>query len=348
MSWGVYQSCLICVLSYYSFTSYEHPWLAVRPALLTAAVAFLVLGGYVFLQVRDTDAFPKFLHSPISLPVFAQLQSWLQINPSTQPSGWVDPPLKGTACGVTVAMEAVIMLLAGVALFPGKKPFRIAAGILCILLLAVLTISLCRAAWIVMGIGMMLLLIWRSRWLLFVAPSLLGIAFWSVTSKTNYSVSEAWETATDAGGKMVLWKAAGRLVADHPLLGVGLGNYALPYCENAYLRFYLDFGLLGAVAGVAAAIVFLWVAYRIGRHSANAWKGVAVGSCMAVVVCAIYSITESAPACIVAAGLDRDYYVVSPMFPVLGAVLVIAYRGCTYQRLETAPEKDECQAEVMP
>ena len=223
------------------------------------------------------------------------------------------------------------MLLAGVALFPGRKAFRIAAGILAILLLGVLTISLCRAAWIVMGIGMILLLVWRSRWLLLTLPAWLGIGYWSITAKTGYSLAQVWEAATAAGGKMVLWKGAASMVAAHPLVGVGLGNYALPYCENAYLRFYLDFGLLGAVALMTAAIVCVRMAFRISNSSPSPWHGIAVGACMAVVVGAIYSISESAPACILAAGVDRDYYAISPLFALLAAVLVVAYRGLNGQ-----------------
>lgn len=71
--------------------------------------------------------------------------------------------------------------------------------------------------------------------------------------------------------RLMIWKAAGRMLSDHPMLGIGLGRfqetyleyqrYFLPYLEwavptphNLILMFWLSLGLLGA----AGFVLMLW------------------------------------------------------------------------------------------
>ena len=321
LSWDVYQTCLVCVLFYYSFTNYDRPRLLMKWGLLVAAVAVLVLGGYVFLQV------------PTSLPLFSQLQTWLNPNPPPSPTGWIKPPLSPSASGATVGVEVVTVLLAGVALFPGRKRMRIGAAILTVLLLGVLVISTSRATWLVLAVGMLFLLGWRSRWLLLSIPAWVGVVWWSLTARLGYGWDRAWEVLSTLGGRTTeRWPVVADAIADHPLSGGGLGGYALPYSHNAYLQFYLDFGLLGAVALIVAAAIFLRMAFQMRnkpRH--HPWLGITVGAWVAILLGAVYSVIETAPACVLAMGEDSYYYAISPLFAILGAALVVTYRSLAGQ-----------------
>jgi len=97
--------------------------------------------------------------------------------------------------------------------------------------------------------------------------------------------------------RMAHWQAALGMWADHPWLGVGIGNYEIAYAEyalpqwslplghahNYYLNIAAEAGLIGLLAYLAlwgAALLLCWSTVRHGRH----WSwGVALGA-MGVVV----------------------------------------------------------------
>jgi O-antigen ligase len=342
LSWNVYQTLLISVLFYYFFINYDHPRILITSGLLIAALALIVLLPYVWLQ------------EPTSLPFFSQLQSWFHIEPQSSPSGWSSPPLAASACGVTVAAEVVTVIVAGVAIFPGKRTIRIAAGILTFLLLGLLVISGCHATWPVLMVGMLFVLTWRSKWLIFSLPAWLGIVYVSLTTWRHWDFGEAvdWIKVVVVESKWgERWEGTLSMLADRPITGWGLGMYPSVYSEydiksahahNAYLQFLSDFGLLGAVALILATIIFVKLVLQVRKSSSNhPWLGITVGACAAILVGAVYSLVESAPACIWAAGIDDNYYyTISPLFIILVAVLVVAYRALVVQSSTYKIEKE--------
>jgi O-antigen ligase len=78
-------------------------------------------------------------------------------------------------------------------------------------------------------------------------------------------------------GRLVLWRAAGSLFAERPLLGIGLDNYRLRYGEAAHLsnfdrrvhanNMYFEI-LVGA--GVVGGAAFAWLCWAIARQLAAA------------------------------------------------------------------------------
>lgn len=338
LSWNVYQTLLISVLFYYSFINYDHPRLLMKGGLLIAALALIVLVPYIWLQ------------QPTSLPFYSQLQSWLYPNPESLPSE--GEPLAGSACGVTVAAEVVTVILAGIAILPGKKTTRIEAGILTILLLGVLVISGCHATWPVLMIGMLFVLTWRSKWFLFSIPAWLGIIYLSLATwrDLNLGQSISWITEVLKYKWDVRWEGTLSMLADRPITSWGLGMYPTVYSEydirgpqihNAYLQFLSDFGLLGVVALILAAIIFVMLVLQVRKSSSNhPWLGITVGASAAILVGAIYSMVESAPACIWALATDDSYYyAISPLFVILVAALVVSYRSLMVQNYTSKIEE---------
>jgi hypothetical protein len=78
-------------------------------------------------------------------------------------------------------------------------------------------------------------------------------------------------------GRLVLWRAAGSLFAERPLLGIGPDNYRLRYGEAAHLsnfdrrvhanNMYFEI-LVGA--GVVGGAAFAWLCWAIARQLAAA------------------------------------------------------------------------------
>ncbi len=334
LSWNVYQTLIVSVMFYYSFVNYDHPLLLIKGGLLIAALALIVLVPYIWLQ------------QPISLPFFSQLQSWLYPNPESLPSE--GEFLAGSASGVTVAAEVVTVILAAIALFPGKRTTRIAAGILTLLLLGVLVISGStgsKATWPVLAVGMLFIFVWRSKWLLISLPAWLGVAYLSLTTWRDWDFRYAVDIIIDELQWKwdMRWHVTLSWLADSPITGLGLGMFPAvyrdngscidPHLHNAYLQFLCDFGLLGAVALIMAAIIFVKLALQVRNSSLNnPWLGITVGACTAILVGALYSLVESAPECIWAAITDDSYYyAISPLFAILAAALVVSYRSLMLQ-----------------
>jgi hypothetical protein len=98
--------------------------------------------------------------------------------------------------------------------------------------------------------------------------------------------------ATPAPGRFALWRAGGRMIATHPLLGIGPDNFRLRYGEyglpesdprvhsnNMYLEMWVGGGIIGGLAFTwlcaNAAVVFVRAARVSNRKMAAAAAGIA-------------------------------------------------------------------------
>lgn len=324
-AWQVYQTLLGWVLLYYSMVNSGKPRLVSVGGLLLAGAIILFISGYVFLQ-EDT-----------ALPFYSQLKDWINPGPAALPEGWLTPPLASSACGVTVAAEAVALMLGGVAVFHGTAKVRIPALVVFSLLVAVLIISPCHATWVVMGAGLVLLLALRSKWSLLLIPLWLWLAYSGLTEWHGGGLGGAIDFVRDglAYKWNYRWEGILYLLQDHPIFGCGPGMYPAvaptyniggPHAHNAFLQFYCDFGLLGVLALGLAAVVFLRIFCDILRdRSHHPLRGVALGAAVAIVAGVMYSMVESAPACMIAYKVGGYAYAISPLFLILAAVLSTSY-----------------------
>ncbi|HLJ87253.1 MAG TPA: O-antigen ligase family protein [Candidatus Angelobacter sp.] len=92
--------------------------------------------------------------------------------------------------------------------------------------------------------------------------------------------------------RLALWAAAGSMFLDHPVLGVGYGNYRSLYhdyipgsapdqldAHNLYLQLLSETGLIGFLVFAALIIAFSRMAVRLARDSdpLSRWVGAGVG-----------------------------------------------------------------------
>jgi putative inorganic carbon (HCO3(-)) transporter len=91
--------------------------------------------------------------------------------------------------------------------------------------------------------------------------------------------------------RMAHWEAALSMFADHPWLGVGIGNYAAAYpryavgrwrdplghAHNYYLNIAAEAGIIGLGTYLALVVACLLHALSVVRHSRGYWRAVALG-----------------------------------------------------------------------
>jgi len=98
------------------------------------------------------------------------------------------------------------------------------------------------------------------------------------------------------------------------------------------LELYVNYGFLGAVAGLYASIKVAQLGYHLlSSPRSHPWYGFALGTVWAVVAVTFIAVFESAPLGIPAAVSDVAYYPTSPYTAsplpwFLGASLVILHR----------------------
>ena len=104
---------------------------------------------------------------------------------------------------------------------------------------------------------------------------------------------------TERPGRLVLWRAAARMLAAHPLLGVGPDNFRLSYGDytalkaadprlhsnNMYIEMFAGGGLLGGGA-------FLWLIWRAGAVAVRAVR-IEPGVAAAMLAIAVHGLVDS-------------------------------------------------------
>ncbi len=103
--------------------------------------------------------------------------------------------------------------------------------------------------------------------------------------------------------RMAHWQAAGEMFADHPFLGVGIGNYAAVYpayalprwsdplghAHNYYLNVAAETGLLGLLAYLVLWGAALWQGWRALRAATGVWHSLAAGLLGMIVALSIHN-----------------------------------------------------------
>ncbi len=91
--------------------------------------------------------------------------------------------------------------------------------------------------------------------------------------------------------RMAHWQSAAMMFAEHPALGVGIGNYAAAYpqyslprwddplghAHNYYLNIAAETGLIGLSAYLILWASAFWQSWRAVRTASGFWRGVAAG-----------------------------------------------------------------------
>jgi len=145
-----------------------------------------------------------------------------------------------------------------------KKLFIVASGFA----LAALYLTFSRGAWLALILAGAVWILSRARIRLSV---LFGLGLIGLLLVSPLAVNRIKQTFTDRSShdRIALLRVAGRELAEHPILGNGLGGFPqtlansdytgepVNYPHNIILNFWLELGLLGIVSFAGAAVVLL-------------------------------------------------------------------------------------------
>ena len=220
----------------------------------------------------------------------------------------IGPVLQWNTIGALLAV--VIPPLFAFAFFKDRTSFRIMALVLCLFFTGVLFLSDSGAGWLAFIISLAFILVcWRRRliWVLVPAGGLLSSAAVLFYDKTEWLRTTFYNASLM--GRIELWQNTLILLKGKAAVtGLGLGAWFKVYSSHygssvpiivhdSYLQLYCDAGLLGFIAMVLAAIIFVRLTINLlkssPRNSEN-WIGIGlIGSIIAGAVFAIFDVTTS-------------------------------------------------------
>ncbi len=189
----------------------------------------------------------------------------------------------------------------------------ILAAVALVAMLAAVVMSWSRGAWLGVAAGLIVAIIVQSRraFVLSIIGAF-GLTFIILLSSINVipeAISARFSGVADYFGvfdvrgvkvddanfaiveRMAHWQAAGEMFVDHPLLGVGIGNYAAVYpayalphwsdplghAHNYYLNIAAEAGILGLAAYLLLWVAAFWQGWRAVRVTRGWERGVAAG-----------------------------------------------------------------------
>ena len=322
ISLGAFQSVLACILLYYTLVNISHP------AYIKGGLVFAILAiaAAALLAFRGDMSTP-----PIAVPIGTWVQGWTQYLPQVPRLANIVTPTITSTRGLLMSVEAILILLMGIVLFAGRIWIRAVAILLSGFFLMVLLLAGSQGAWLAVAIAVLFLLICRSRWSLLPASAAVAVGYWGF--KHGWFDPQHFILFHPEGSwtaRVSLWHEASAVIQSHPVTGCGLGYLSHYYSSqpylgphNAYLQFYADVGIVGALAFLCALAVLFKVAWKVFRSSASHhWRGFAIGILAAILAISIHGLFETSPVGIVAQGVGTYYYIVSPIFWILAGVLV--------------------------
>ena len=263
----------------------------------------------------------------------------------------IGPVLQWNTIGALLAV--VIPPLFAFAFFKDRTNFRIMALMLCLFFTGVLFLSDSGAGWLAFIISLAFILVcWRRRliWVLVPAGGLLSSAVVLFYDKTEWLRTTFYNASLM--GRIELWKNTLILLTGKAAVtGLGLGAWheiyishygdPMPIVHNSYLQLYCDAGLLGFIAMILAAIIFVRLSINLLKSSPRNpvhWIGIGlVGSIIAGAVFAIFDVTTS----ITYVTDTRYIYLALPLFWIGAALIVVVNAKLSY-----ALEKDKITEDV--
>ncbi len=194
-------------------------------------------------------------------------------------------PLCNDLSGLTVVAAPLVILAAIIA---RGKIVQAAFVLLAMGLLWVLYQTQNRAAAVAVIPVLLVLWLQSRRKVLVLALSLpVILVVFALFTTTDYwqRFADIWREGPRLGGaqgRLNIWRAGLKMASDHPLVGVGPGNFAarigdyspaLARCEphNNFLAMLSETGLPGLALYIAFFFGAVGAAWRAGRYSKNAW-----------------------------------------------------------------------------
>ncbi|QAT40910.1 O-antigen ligase [Clostridium sp. JN-9] len=163
------------------------------------------------------------------------------------------------------------------------KLLKIMYSVLVVLILCSIVLTGSRNAFVGVGIGLLTLTIIYSIKLL-IPIGILGVAAYFIP-RISSRIKDIGNSTLDAA-RLKLWKTAIKMIKDHPVFGVGNGNYVSYYDEyvkkypelsyadfsrypvhNSYLKVETELGIPGGITFAAVIITLLMKIYNTLKYS---------------------------------------------------------------------------------
>jgi len=218
--------------------------------------------------------------------------------------------LAGILCQLTVFGAAV-------AASPQAARWRVWIGIAVVMMFAALLLTMTRGAWIAVFAGLFTVCVLLRSRVLAVATVLAVVVMLLYTHayKNDQGRTLAVDTfATEQADRnvatrLVLWDMSWKMFLDHPLLGVGMGDYSTEAerrlaerhvrttvdSHNIYLQLLATRGLLGFIPFVAYVVVLVMSLWKLSRRAAGGSlaRHYAIGALGATAAVLVGALTEN-------------------------------------------------------
>ena len=313
---------VIAIMIWHLSQSARFTWRWLVFAVVLSAAANAIVGLYIFFGGSGAD------HLLILGRFFRAFGTFGQPNPFGGFMG-IALPL-ALMCAAVQSYQIVQDLLAGHRVAPARS-FVLAAIVSATGIIgAALFASWSRGAWLGFAVSLFVILVALPRRplkgiSLALALAALFAALWSAGLLPRSVVSRITTAATDLFSyndvrganftpanfavieRLAHWQAAIGMAQDHPLFGVGLGNYAIRYADyhlinweaplghahNQYLNFLAETGVVGLAAYLAFWIAIFRVSWKTLKHPDRAGRAVAVGLLGCWTYVAVHSVFDN-------------------------------------------------------
>lgn len=211
----------------------------------------------------------------------------------------------------------LVVFAAALAAAPLRARWRMLITAAAILMFAALLLTMTRGAWIAVFAGLAALcILLRSRVLVLVTALALGVMLlYTHAYRNDQGRTLAVETITteqadrNVATRLVLWDISWKMFLDHPLLGVGMGDYSSEAekrlaerhvrttvdSHNIYLQILATRGLVGFLPFVAYWVVLVMTLWKLARRAirGSLARHYAIGALGATAAVLVGALTEN-------------------------------------------------------
>ena len=329
---------IIALLIWHLSQTQEASWRWLVFAVLVSAVANAIVGLYIFFGGSGAD------HLSILRRFFRAFGTFGQPNPF---GGFMGIALPLALMGAVSQFQQIIISRREAAFLEWKRVLLLTAFCLTFALTFVaLLASWSRGAWLGFAVSVCVMLVAFPKRIatgiaLAIALAAILVGAWSVNLLPSSIVNRLTTAVTDlftfadvreiefnptnyaVVERLAHWQAAAEMAQDHPIFGIGLGNYDVVYDEyrlinwedplghahNLYLNMLAEAGIVGLVAYLAFWLVVFKLTWSLRRHPDPYARNIAIG----LLGCWTYIATHSI----------FDYLFVNNLFLHIGVLLSI-------------------------
>ena len=313
---------VIAIMIWHLSQSARYNWRWLVFAVLASAVANAVVGLYIFFGGSGAD------HLLIMGRFYRAFGTFGQPNPFGGFMG-IALPL-ASMCAAVLSYQILHDLRAGHRLVGSRVILLAASASAAGVIAAALVASWSRGAWLGFAVSLVVMLVALPRSALkgislALALAALLFALWTAGLLPHSVVSRITTAATDLFSfsdvrganftptnyavieRLAHWQAAVSMAQDHPLFGVGLGNYASAYADyhlinweaplghahNLYLNFLAETGAVGLAAYLAFWISIFRVTWQTLKHPDRVARALSVGLLGCWTYIAVHSVFDN-------------------------------------------------------